>query len=170
MEHNSFQHQDLTISGALHAQECAHMNDTAFFLQDSNSQPIKLLSAWYFGINAIRPQKKTKTKTKTKKNKNNVLQARQTLFFRFGILIIIIINILLIWPKFCIISHFFDQNVKVLAISQNIFSNFSYKKMSDTFFCGNFSVFNVIFANQKQKQNKTKQNKTQKTKKEKERK
>ena len=32
MEYNSFQHQDETISGALHAQECTHMNDTAFLL------------------------------------------------------------------------------------------------------------------------------------------
>ena len=32
MEYNHFQHQGQTNSGALHAQECIHMNDTAFLL------------------------------------------------------------------------------------------------------------------------------------------
>ena len=32
MEYNSFQHQDKTDFGALYAQECTHMNDTAFRL------------------------------------------------------------------------------------------------------------------------------------------
>ena len=31
MEDNSFQHQDYTNFEAQHAQECTHMNDTAFF-------------------------------------------------------------------------------------------------------------------------------------------
>ena len=30
MEYKTFQHQDQTNSEALHAQECTHMNDTAY--------------------------------------------------------------------------------------------------------------------------------------------
>ena len=30
MEYNSFQNQDQTNSGALHAQECTHMNDILY--------------------------------------------------------------------------------------------------------------------------------------------